>query len=162
MVTHARVLAVARPAQPGQRRDVPGRAYGGALGQVGPLAGDADGVAQPAELVDQPDPGRVGAGPDPTARDLLDRVAGQAAALGDPAGEVGVDRVEDDVDAFALLGGEGAAGEYIRERAPCSTTPVVSPSLSSSSVTTNLPPKTPIDPVRVDGSATITSAGQAT
>ena len=51
--------------------------------------------------------------------------------------------------------------ENISDRAPCETIPVFSPTRSNSSRTTTLPPNTPIDPVKVAGSATITSAGQA-
>ena len=50
----------------------------------------------------------------------------------------------------------------MRARSPCSTAPVVNPTFSHSSLVTNLPPNTPMEPVKVDGSATIRSAGQAT
>ena len=52
-------------------------------------------------------------------------------------------------------------GEYIKARAPRCTLPVLTPTRSSSPSTTSLPPATPIDPVKVAGKATITSAGDA-
>src|SRR5665647_2515783 len=52
-------------------------------------------------------------------------------------------------------------GENISDRAPCDTEPVVTPIRSSSSRTTILPPKTPMDPVSVEGSATMSSPPDA-
>src|SRR5665647_2033685 len=52
-------------------------------------------------------------------------------------------------------------GENISDREPCDTEPVVTPMRSSSSRTTILPPKTPMDPVRVDGSADMLVVGRS-
>jgi hypothetical protein len=52
--------------------------------------------------------------------------------------------------------------ENIRACSPRATAPVVSPTRSSRSLITTLPPSTPIDPVIVADWATITSAGHAT
>ena len=144
--------------------DVAGRAHRRALGQVGPLPGDADGVAQAAELVDQPDLAGVGPGPDPAAGDAARPRRGSGPRpCGDAAGEVLVDGVEEDVEAFALLVGERAArGEHPGALALLDHARRRGRAARAARSTTNLPPKTPIEPVSVAGSATITSAGQAT
>ena len=149
----------------------PSRASGGtcSAGSTGassgrPAAGpgDPERVAQAAELIDQPGLQGVAPGPDPAPGDRLDLLDPPVPAGRHLGHEVVVDRVDRRREPRALFVRRIPAGPNTsRPGRPAATVPVVSPSRSSRSRTTNLPPNTPIEPVRVAGSATITSAGQA-
>ena len=147
--------------QPGQRRDVHRRPHRRVGRRPARLRAIGRGVAQAAEPVDEAVAGRVRAGPDAPARHLVDVVEGHPAPVGDLLHEVGVDAVEHRGQLLALVVGEAAPQREHPGAAAVLDGAGDSPSRSSSSVTTTLPPSTPIEPVMVAGWATITSAGQA-
>ena len=56
----------------------------------------------------------------------------------------------------------GFTGEFMPAMRPAGTSSTATPSFSKAPPSASLPPTTPIDPVKVPGCATITSAGIAT
>src|SRR5918999_5663126 len=104
------VLARLGGPQPLQRRHVRIGAHRRVGGHPGLLAGDVDGMVEPAELVDEPARVRVGTGPHPAAGHVLDPIAGEITCCGDLGGEVVVYPVQDAVDPFQLGLGEVAGG----------------------------------------------------